>query len=216
MLYSAKGERVLFFGVDPTTMLFLTAAFVIAISTHEANHAFVATALGDDTPRLHGRLTLNPLRHIDLTGLIFFVVAGVGWGWTPVSPGKLRPNPRTGSALVASAGPLANLAVATAASLPLRIGLVTDPLIRQFLFLVVFLNLLLFVLNLIPLPPLDGFSVVLGLAPDRLAALIRPLERAGLGVLLIVLVLLPSVFGVNILTMLFTPVTQVFGLESLR
>jgi Zn-dependent protease len=196
-------------------LLLMTVAFILAIFVHEGNHALVATALGDDTPRRAGRLSLNPFRHVDLTGLVIFVLAGFGWGWTPVNPGKLRPDPRIGNALVAAAGPLANLALAFLLSVPLRAGVAMPPLLAQFLVLAVALNLLLFVLNLLPIPPLDGFTVLLGLLPEHLAAALKPLERYGIGLALAVLVLLP-LLGVDILQTLFRPVAQIFGLFGLR
>jgi len=200
---------------DLQRLLFMTVAFILAIFVHEGNHALVATALGDDTPRRAGRLSLNPFRHVDLTGLVIFVLAGFGWGWTPVNPGKLRPDPRIGNALVAAAGPLANLALAFLLSLPLRAGVTIPPLLAQFLLLAVALNLLLFVLNLLPIPPLDGFTVLLGLLPEHLAAALKPLERYGVALALGVLVLLP-LLGVDILQILFQPVARIFGLFALR
>jgi len=202
-------------GYDLNTILLMTCAFILAVSFHEANHAFVATALGDDTPRRHGRLTLNPLRHIDPLGIIFFVLAGVGWGWTPVSPWKLRPNPKIGSALVAIAGPISNLVLAVVLSAPLRLDLNVAPLVHQFLFLACSLNLLLFVFNLLPIPPLDGFSVLVGVLPAKSAEALRQLERVGPG-LLLVLFFLSSFMGFNVIQMLFGPVARAFGLPGLR
>lgn len=200
---------------DLTVIILLTLAFVAAIAVHEANHALVATALGDDTPRRHGRLSLNPMRHIDLTGLVIFVLAGVGWGWTPVNPQNLRPNPRAGNALVAGAGPLANLALAVALSLPLRAELPMPFLVHQFLFLAVGLNLLLFVFNLLPIPPLDGFTVLVGVLPRRLGLRVKQLERYGIGLILAFL-FLPSLLGIDVFSWIFAPVSRAFGLASLR
>jgi Zn-dependent protease len=201
--------------LDLTTIILLTLAFVLATAIHEANHAFVATALGDDTPRRYGRLTLNPLRHIDKMGIVFFAIAGVGWGFTPVTPGKLRPNPRTGYALVSVVGPLSNLALAFLLSLPLRAGLDMPILLRQFLFVAVSLNLLLFIFNLLPIPPLDGFAVLLGVLPGRIAAAIRPLERYGMPILML-LFLAGTFLNFSPLSVLYAPVCRVFGLPSLR
>ncbi len=198
-----------------TTILLLTMAFIVAIVVHEGNHALVATALGDDTPRRAGRLSLNPMRHLDMTGLIFFVLAGFGWGWTPVNPQNLRPNPRAGNAIVAAAGPLANLALAVLMSLPLRFGVDMPPLLHQFLLLAIGLNLLLFVFNLIPLPPLDGFTVLVGLLPEDLAAKVKRIDRYGLGLLMVIL-LIPPLLGFDVVGHLFRPVSQIFGLQNLR
>lgn len=201
--------------LNPVTLVLLTLAFLIAVAFHEANHAFVATALGDDTPRRHGRLTLNPIRHIDPLGILMFAMAGVGWGWTPVSPWKLRPNPRVGSALVAAAGPIANLLMAYVLSVPLRAGVSLHPLVHQFLFVAVSLNLLLFVFNLLPIPPLDGFSVLVGLLPAGPAEALRQVERVGPG-LILVLFFLSAVVGIDVLRYIFVPVASAFGLPALR
>lgn len=209
------------FNPDPKFIILATIAFVLAVSFHEANHAFAATVLGDDTPRRHGRLTLNPLRHVDPMGILFFALAGIGWGSTPVNPMNLRPNPRTGHAVVALAGPLANLLLAFVFSIPLRADIPMDPLLRQFLYVGAALNLLLFVFNLIPIPPLDGFAILLGVLPREMAWSLRGLERYGLGILLALLVL-PGLVGLQIpgcgtpLSCLFTPVARLFGLPSLR
>jgi Zn-dependent protease len=211
----------LLFNPDPQYIILATIAFIIAVSVHEANHAFAATALGDDTPRLHGRLTLNPLKHVDALGILFFALAGIGWGATPVNPANLRPNPRTGNALVALAGPVANLVLAFLFSIPLRANVQLDPLLHNFLFIATALNLLLFVFNLIPIPPLDGFSVLLGVLPREIAWRLRGIERYGLGLLLLLLVL-PSLVGFRIpgcgapLSCLFAPVARAFGLPDLR
>jgi len=175
----------------------MTIALTIAIATHEANHALVATALGDDTPRRYGRLSLNPFRHVQVGMLIVFVLLGVGWGSTPVNPSKLRPDPRIGSAIVAVSGPLANLALAYLFSIPLRTHMNLPGEVLQFLGVAISLNILLFVFNLIPFPPLDGFTVLLGLLPSALANALRPLERYG--VFLIPALFLLSFFGINIL-----------------
>jgi Zn-dependent protease len=191
-------------------MVLLTIAFIAAIVVHEGNHALVATALGDDTPRRAGRLSLNPMRHIDMTGLIMFVLVGFGWGWTPVNPQNLRPNPRTGNAIVAAAGPLANLALAFLLSVPLRTHMDLSVPVYTFLRLAMLLNLLLFCFNLIPLPPLDGFTVLVGVLPRHIAFTLKRLERYGPG-LLLALLLLPTFIGIDIVGMVFRSVSRVFG-----
>lgn len=202
---------------DPLTILLATIAFVFAIACHEANHAFVATALGDDTPRLAGRLTLNPMRHIDPLGILTFVLMGFGWGWTPVSPWKLRPNPRLGSALVAAAGPLANLFLALLFTLPLRfadrgtgLGLDLTPEMIAFLRIAIILNLTLFVFNLLPIPPLDGFSFLVGVLPAGPSEALRKIERYGVGILMALLIL-PSLIGFNIIGTVVNPILVLVG-----
>ena len=204
--------------LDPIFLLFMTGALIVAISAHEANHALVATALGDDTPRRFGRLSLNPFRHIQIGMLIVFVLLGVGWGSTPVTPSKLRPSPRTGSAIVAVSGPLANLALALLLSLPFRAHWNLPDFVLQFLLIAISLNVLLFVFNLIPFPPLDGFTVLLGVLPSTLAAALKRIER--FGVYLIPALFLLSFFGFNILApFLYSAmafVSRGLGLPSLR
>ncbi|MBI4212861.1 MAG: site-2 protease family protein [Chloroflexi bacterium] len=200
---------------DLTTILLLTAAFVVAVAFHEANHAFVATALGDNTPRQYGRLTLNPMRHIDPLGILMFIMVGIGWGWTPVNPSNLRPNPRLGSALVAAAGPVSNLLLAFAFAAPLRADLDLPLILRQFLFLATALNLLLFVFNLLPIPPLDGFSFLVGVLPRQPSEALRQLERIGPG-LILVLFFASSFLHLDIIGRIFGPVARAFGLAGLR
>lgn len=198
-----------------TYFVLMTVAFIAAIAVHEGNHALIATALGDDTPRRYGRLSLNPFRHVDRTGLVVFVLAGIGWGWTPVNPQNLRPNPRTGNAIVASAGPLANLGLAILLSIPLRLDTPLPPIVHQFLYVAVALNLLLFAFNLIPIPPLDGFTVLVGLLPRDLAASVKRLEQYGF-VLIMALLFIPALLHIDVVGVIFGPVSRIFGLPSLR
>jgi len=204
---------------DPACISAWTIAFIVAIAAHEGNHAFVATALGDDTPRRAGRLTLNPLRHIDLTGLIIFVLAGFGWGVTPIDIRKLRPNPRLGSAIVAAAGPVANLALVLLFVFALRVSHDLPTLVVYFLLTAITLNLILFVLNLIPLPPLDGFTLLVGVLPAPLANALKQLERYGLGLIFLLLFVL-QFFGVHILSSVIdyfvTPIARLLGIPGLR
>ena len=196
-------------------LVLMTFAFIAAIAIHEGNHALVATALGDDTPRRYGRLSLNPFRHVDRVGLIVFVLAGFGWGWTPVNPQNLRPNPRMGNAIVASAGPLANLGLAILLSIPLRLEVAMPEIVHLGLYLAVALNLLLFVFNLIPIPPLDGFTVLVGLLPRDLAAPLKRLEQYGF-LLIMGLLFVPSMLHIDVIGIIFGPVSRIFGLPALR
>jgi Zn-dependent protease len=141
---------------------------VISISIHEFAHAWSAYELGDPTARNLGRMTLNPIVHFDPLGalmILFMAVSGWGIGWgkpVPVNPYNLRANPRVGMGLTAVAGPFSNLVLAALAAIPLR--LVEVPaLLGSFLWAMVFVNVGLAIFNLIPLPPLDGFSVVQGI-----------------------------------------------------
>ena len=162
---------------DPQLFLIVAIAFVVAITLHEASHALAATWLGDDLPRLQGRVTLNPLRHLDPLGTIMILIASFGWGRpVMVNPYRLRFGSHRGMALVAAAGPASNIVLALALT-PVARQLLTssraDP-VTVAVVLIIQLNLFLAIFNLIPLPPLDGFSVLVGLVPQDMAA---PLER---------------------------------------
>jgi Zn-dependent protease len=210
---------------------------ILAITLHEAAHGYAALALGDDTARQAGRLSLNPLRHVDRVGtillpgfLLIFQLLTLGrvlfmFGWAkpvPVSAWKFR-DPRRGMMLVAAAGPLMNFGLAWlgAALLPrsvlampgtegyLDAVLSQYPIVGTFLFYFILVNLVLGLFNLIPIPPLDGGRIAVGLLPIRLARAWAQVERAGIIVVLLVVFVLPSLlgeFGIR-----FDPFHQVLG-----
>lgn len=141
---------------------------LLSIDVHEFAHAWTATRLGDTTAQRLGRLSLNPLVHLDPVGTIMILLSslggfGIGWGKpVPVNPYNLRTDPRTGMGLVAVSGPLSNLILASVAALPLR--LLPIPGVLEFILeLLVLLNISLAVFNLLPIYPLDGYSVLLGI-----------------------------------------------------
>lgn len=168
---------------------------VASLSFHEAAHAWAASRLGDPTARLLGRLTLNPLAHIDWVGTVLFplvaMISGlplIGWAKpVPVDPRYLRA-PRRDFALVALAGPVSNivLAVGAAVLLQLQGGLVPDsgvtPL-TQVLYMAVFINVLLAAFNMLPVPPLDGGNVLAGVVPEPVAQLIDRVRPFGIFIL---------------------------------
>jgi len=169
---------------------------ILAFAYHEFAHALVADRLGDPTPRSLGRISPNPFVHLSLMGLAFLFLLGFGWAVTPVNPNMLRGNPRRSMAIVAVAGPLANLIMATIFALPLRIGLVEVtaptgivPTLGLLLLMGVRINILLFIFNLMPIPPLDGFTILQGLLPPDLAYRLDGVRQYGNMILIAVLIL---------------------------
>jgi Zn-dependent protease len=184
----------------PEAIVGLLVALVVGTTFHEFSHAFVADQLGDHRPRAMGRVSLNPLRHLDPFGTIMFLLAGFGWGRpVMVNPAALRP-PRTGMAIVAVAGPLANLAVAIVAAIVFRAGDATALLgnpgdfAREVLVWVVLFNITLGLFNLLPIPPLDGYNLVLPFLPLRTALTVQRYATYGV-LVLVALVLLPQAMG---------------------
>lgn len=202
------------FQIDPVGALITLAAFAVAlivgITVHEFSHAWSANQLGDHTARSQGRLTLNPVRHLDPLGTILIFVAGFGWGKpTPVSPQYLSIGPRPGMAVVALAGPISNMIVATLAALPFRLGTVSlsGGIDSQFLEALILWNVVLAVFNLLPVAPLDGFKVALGILPRAAAAVFERTERFGMVILMIV-VLVDVLSPIGILSSILFPAIQ--------
>ncbi|MBZ0317371.1 MAG: site-2 protease family protein [Anaerolineae bacterium] len=162
---------------------------IIGFSFHEFAHAWTADRMGDSTPRFQGRLTLDPRSHIEVWGIVMAILTGFGWAKpVPVNPRAFYPNERRGLLIVAAAGPLMNLVIAAVLSLPVRLlllavdvndiyeGWFTRLLFRIWL-TVIFFNITLFFFNLIPLAPLDGWKVLLGLLPIEQAIALQKYEQ---------------------------------------
>lgn len=173
---------------DPLRILILLPGIILGLTVHEFAHGWTADRLGDPTARYAGRLTFNPLAHIDPIGLLALILAGFGWAKpVPVNPYRLRGNVRQGMVLVSLAGPAANLLLAFACALFLAGGLGhLVPYGRQLLDAAVWINIVLAVFNLLPVPPLDGAKVLAGILPGSQEWLYQ-MERYGTLILLVLL-----------------------------
>jgi Zn-dependent protease len=196
---------------DPAAFFLLVAiigfSLLIAITVHEFSHAMVANRLGDPTAKRMGRLSLNPVKHLDPLGTLMLFLVGFGWGKpVPINPNYFRMNPRRGMALSALAGPLSNFTLVALLGILVRVGVVawhspwSWPFVpfaswnagwvaADIIGYVILLNLILGVFNLIPIPPLDGFNIAVGVLPRRQAAAMLRIERYGPVILLVVVFL---------------------------
>jgi Zn-dependent protease len=194
-------------GLSLASIIARAIVLVVAFTVHELAHAITADRLGDPTPRRMGRITLNPLAHLDPFGSIMLLISGFGWAKpVMVQPLYLRGNPRSSMAIVSAAGPLSNLVLAIIFAIPFRLGLVQisgspsgvmptlDFLAVQF----VWINLILLFFNLIPIPPLDGFKILQGLLPPDSAYQLRVLEQYGFLILILAIFFLPRI-GLDVL-----------------
>ncbi len=191
-------------GTDPTIFVIRIITLVIALTFHEFAHAWVATRFGDNTPRAYGRLTLNPLRHLDPLGSLLMVFVGFGWAKpVPINPSAMRT--RSGVMWTSLAGPFANFLLAIFAAIPLRLGLSFSQsnVIGYFLVNFMQINLLLMLFNLIPIAPLDGEKIAEYTWPPSWGAALEKIARFGPAVLLVVLFLLPYL-GIDILGAVMT------------
>jgi Zn-dependent protease len=207
-------------GLDPGVALYyltFVPAIIIAITGHEFAHAWVAYRFGDTTARDEGRVSLNPLAHLDPVGTLGIIFVGFGWGKpVPVDPTRLR-HPRA-DLLVSAAGPLTNLLLAALGAIPLRIGGVMEWL-RQIGFgnaaavlfpMFIQVNLMLAVFNFLPLGPLDGSHVLEQLLPLRQGLRFREFNRSYGYLLLMLLILSGYLLPVSILSMLLSPIIHFF------
>jgi Zn-dependent protease len=199
---------------------------LLAITCHEVSHGYVADKLGDSTARYMGRLTLNPLKHLDIVGTLMVFIVGIGWAKpVPVNFNNLR-NPKKDMIWVALAGPVTNVILALFSALALRglaaaaegilqgspEGIVLEPILLMLAFSV-YINLLLAIFNLIPVPPLDGGRVLAGLLPYRQSLILSRIEPYGM-IIIILLVFFTNIFSYILLPVLNVGIQILAGPES--
>lgn len=204
------------FSLSLASIISRVITLIIAFTVHEYAHAWTANRFGDLTPKMNGRLTLNPLAHLDPIGSLMLIVAGFGWAKpVPVNPYALRRRSSSAMMLVALAGPLSNLIMAILGSI--IFVFVWDPAAGAamsyndifptpmgFLYYFIIINLSLMVFNLLPISPLDGEKVLEGLLPPGGQDFLAQIRPYGSIILLVVVFLLPN-FGFDILGSILNP-----------
>jgi Zn-dependent protease len=180
---------------NPALFFTWVLALLVAITVHECMHAWTANYLGDPTAKYMGRISLNPVVHLDLFGTIAILLIGIGWG-KPVQINENNfKNPRLGSAITSLAGPLSNLGIVVVFLTFIKLGLITNTLLLPIFATIVLVNIVLMVFNLIPIPPLDGSKVLYYFLPRSVD--IVKLETYGP-----FLILLIFIFGRDFLSLL--------------
>ncbi len=188
---------------DPAFAVAILMGFVVGIVLHEAAHAYSAYLLGDDTAYRAGRVTLNPASHLDVLGSLMLLIAGFGWGKpTPVVPSKLRGGV-LGPVAVAFAGPASNLLIVAVCALLYALPAFQDGYLRTIVLALAFVNAILFIFNLIPIPPLDGAKVIFPFLPRSMNGFVAFMNQHGPTILLVLVLL-------TFLPMLPSPLTYIF------
>ncbi len=206
--------------MDIQTLLLAVPAILIALTFHEYAHGYVAYRLGDPTAARMGRLTLNPLAHLDPMGTIMIFLVHFGWAKpVPVDPRNLD-NPKRDMLWIAAAGPLMNMILALATGIIIRIGVAAQVIHPQMsglpstlfmiLYFSLYINLALAIFNLLPIPPLDGSKILAGLLPNRYAPMIYQLEMRG-PMILFGIIMLGWVTDIHILGFIIRPWVNVFS-----
>lgn len=183
------------FNIDITEKIITAFVFLFALTVHEYSHGLISALQGDDTPERYGRLTMNPIAHIDIIGFISLLIFRFGWAKpVPVSSRNYK-NPRLGIILTSLAGPFSNLFVAFISIiiwyvLPESL-FIKSPVLDTFLFYMVYVNVMLAVFNLIPVPPLDGSKVFAEIFGGKFADIIYSIESKGTFILFLLLMFRP-------------------------
>jgi len=206
--------------MDLNTLLLAIPAILIALTFHEFAHAYVAYRLGDPTAKYMGRLTLNPLAHLDPMGTIMIFLIHFGWAKpVPVDPRYLG-NPKRDMMWISAAGPLMNMALALVSGLLLRIFIATGlantyagspaSIIFQMLYFSLYINLALAFFNLLPIPPLDGSKILAGILPHRYAPTLQLIETRG-PMVLFGIIMFGWVTGFHVLGVVIGPFINFFS-----
>lgn len=191
--------------VNIFSFIVFAVCLIIAITIHEFSHALIADKLGDPTPRSQGRLSLNPLRHLDLVGTLMLFLVHFGWGKpVPIDPYNLK-NPKKDEMLISIAGPASNLILATILSLIIRF-IPLNSLVIILLSNLIELNILLAIFNLIPIPPLDGSKILLNLLPNDISQQWEAAFNQYGFILLIIFLFLPIINGNTLISVIITPI----------
>lgn len=200
--------------------IFQIAVLIMSVVIHEVSHGYAASMLGDQTARYQGRLTLNPLKHLDFVGSFLvptmsYLLGGFIFGWAkpvPYNPYNLKPG-RWSEALVAIAGPTTNLTMAIIFGLFLRLGIASGsswagPAFIDIVSIVVFINILLAIFNLVPIPPLDGSKLLFAFFPDKMFQLRAFFERYGF-ILILLFIFFLWQYILPVITFLFSLITGI-------
>jgi Zn-dependent protease len=206
-------------GLDPSTVICRIIVLLTAFSVHEFAHAWTANYFGDNTPRDNGRLTLNPLAHLDILGSIMLLLVGFGWAKpVPVNPYILQRRSSAALMWVSLAGPMSNFFMALVAAIPFRLNLVTAgqaasdaytnnqilPTVPQFLWEFITINLVLMLFNLIPLAPLDGEKILDFVLPPNFRNFFDAIRPFSPFILMALLFILPYM-GFDVISKILQP-----------